>query len=89
MDLYFIDTVLLYKNHVGITDEIITDLFNTSHRVLKEKQLEWLEYNLENSKLNNRKTIVFGHYPIISNGLYANDLEPIYNILMPFFQNTK
>ena len=89
MDLYFIDTVLLYKNHVGITDEIIKDLFNTSHRVLKEKQLEWLEYNLENSKLNNRKIIVFGHYPIISNGLYANDLEPIYNTLMPVFSKYK
>jgi predicted phosphodiesterase len=89
MDLYFIDTVLLYKNHVGITDDIIKDLFNTSHRVLKEQQLEWLDYNLENSKLNNRKTIVFGHYPIISNGLYANDLDPLYDTLMPLFSKYK
>ena len=89
MDLYFIDTVLLYKNHVGITDDIIKDLFNTSHRVLKEQQLEWLDYNLENSKLNNRKTIVFGHYPIVSNGLYANDLDPLYDTLMPLFSKYK
>ena len=41
------------------------------------------------SKLNNKKIIVFGHYPILSNGYYYNDLNPLYKTLIPLFEKYK
>lgn len=84
-DLYFLDTVPLYKGHCYIDDEMITNIHDKKSKQLKKEQLEWLETELEKSETGRRK-IVFGHYPVISNGYYHNDLNPMYKTLMHIFK---
>jgi len=83
-DLFFIDTVQLFPNHCGITSKNMTDIFNCDFPVLENAQLIWLENELINSGSKNK--IVFGHYPIVSNGLYANHMQPLFNKLIPLFK---
>jgi len=89
IDLYYLDTVLLYKGHCFINEDKIKSIFDRSHRELKLEQLTWFEENLKISRSNNKKIIVFGHYPILSNGYYYNDLKPLYKTLMPLFEKYK
>lgn len=83
-DLFFIDTVPLNSNHASITDEIIENAHKNEIKYLVNKQLKWLDKEL--GKSNNKKKIIFGHYPIITNGYYFNKLEPLYNLLYPIFK---
>ena len=89
IDLYYLDTVLLYKGHCFINEDKIKSIFNKSHIELKSEQLSWFEENLKLSKSHNKKILVFGHYPILSNGYYYNDLKPLYKTLMPLFEKYK
>ena len=89
IDLYFLDTVLLYKGFCYINEDRIKSIFDRSHIELKSEQLSWFEENLTLSKSHNRKIVVFGHYPILSNGYYYNDLNPLYKTLMPLFEKYK
>ena len=83
-DLFFIDTVQLYPGHCYINKNIIENAHNKPVSQLINKQLEWL--NNELSKSNNRNKIVFGHYPIISNGAYKDQMQPLYKLLYPIFK---
>lgn len=85
-DLFFLDTVPLYKGHCYINDKMITDIHGTSSSVLKNRQLEWLKDELEKTEKLGRRKIVLGHYPVLSNGFYHNDLKPMYKSLMPIFE---
>ncbi len=87
-DLYFLDTTPLYKGHCYITDKMITSIHGKSINDLKKEQLDWFTSELEKSEKWKRR-IVFGHYPIISNGYYHNDLNPIYKTLIPIFEKYK
>ena len=86
IDMFFLDTVLLYKDHASVSESMITSIHGTSYNELKNNQLKWLQEELEKSKNNGRKKIVFGHYPVISNGLYTNSLQPLYNTLVPILE---
>jgi hypothetical protein len=84
-DLFFIDTVQLYENHCYIGKNNMKRILNEDdYSVLKNKQLGWLNSELEKSTAKNK--IVFGHYPIISNGAYKNLLNPIKQLLLPIFK---
>lgn len=83
LDLFFIDTVQLYREHCRISTQIIENIHNKDIFILQNTQLNWLDYELSKSK--NRK-LVFGHYPIISNGFYKFKLQPIYDLLFPILK---
>ena len=88
VDLLFLDTVL-FNTHFSLTKDKIEKVHNDSVDNLINKQLNWLEDNL---KLNeNKKKIVFGHYPIITNGYYKKKGEDvlIYNYLFDIFKKYK
>lgn len=89
VDLFFLDTILLFKGHCNIFDYNIYKTHNKPYMDLKEEQLNWLENEMEKSKYNGKKIIVFGHYPILTNGFYANEMEPLYNLLIPIFEKYK
>tara|TARA_Y100000992_G_scaffold301544_1_gene272716 strand:- start:1482 stop:2396 length:915 start_codon:yes stop_codon:yes gene_type:complete len=83
-DLFFIDTVQLYPGHCYISKNIIENVHNKPISQLINKQIEWLDNEL--SKSNNKNKIVFGHYPIISNGAYKDEMRPLYKLLYPIFK---
>ena len=83
IDLFFIDTVQLYDGHCGIYKNKIEKIHGDSIDNLAYKQLNWLQSELEKS---NKHKIVFGHYPILSNGYYSSYMEPLYEILYPIFK---
>ena len=79
IDLFFLDTVLFNK-HSGLEKFKIENIHNNSISNLINEELNWFENEL---KLSNKKKIVFGHYPIISNGYYKNkkDTEIFYYLI--------
>jgi len=85
-DLFFLDTVLLYSGHCYISKDIIENVHGESASILKNRQLEWLKDELEKTEKLGRRKIVFGHYPVLSNGFYHNDLNPMYKALIPIFE---
>ena len=84
-DLFFIDTVQIYENHCFIGKAHMKRILNEdNYNVLREKQLSWLNEELEKSTAKNK--IVFGHYPMLSNGIYKAHLDPIKRQLLPIFK---
>lgn len=84
IDLYFLDTVILHPGHCGITRELIQNIYRKNINVLINAQISWFLTELEKDK--NKRKIVFGHYPLISNGVYSSMMQPISNILLPIFK---
>ena len=84
IDLFFLDTMLLYHGHCGITKELIESKHKKNADLLKNEQLNWLDKELNESK--NKRKIIFGHYPMISNGLYYDSLDPLNKLLLPIFK---
>lgn len=84
VDLFVIDTVQLYPEFCGITYNKIQQVHDKTITELIYRQLSWLKTELNNS--NKKYKIVLGHYPIISNGLYLNNIAPLYDILYPIFK---
>ena len=82
-DLFFIDTVQLYPGHCFISKNMIEKIHNKPVKILINEQLQWLDYELS---ISNKNKIVFGHYPIISNGAYHNHMKPLYKLLYPIFK---
>ena len=83
-DLFFIDTVQLYPGHCYISKNIIENVHKKPIYQLINEQIQWLDNEL--SKSNNKNKIVFGHYPIISNGAYKDQMKPLYKLLYPIFK---
>ena len=79
-----IDTVQVLTNHASITTDIIENAHNRKLENTINEQINWLINELEKSK--NKRKIVFGHYPIITNGFYYNRMKPLYDILFPIFK---
>jgi tartrate-resistant acid phosphatase type 5 len=50
-----------------------SDCFRQLDALTRDKQLQWLENSLKSSK--SKWKIVFGHYPIYSNGVHGNTTE--------------
>lgn len=84
VDLFFIDTVQLFPGHCNISKAKIENVYNDCIDNINYNQLKWLNDELSKSK---NKKIVFGHYPVISNGVYKYKLQPIYDILFPILKN--
>lgn len=84
VDLYFLDTVQLYPGHCGITRELLENIHKKKINELIHNQINWFIRELEKDK--NKRKIVFGHYPLISNGAYSYMMNPIANILLPIFK---
>ena len=87
IDLYFLNTVSLYPNHALITNEIIERNHNNRIINIINEQLSWFKYELKKDK--NKRKIVFGHYPILTNGFYYDMMKPLYNLLYPIFKKYK
>ena len=85
IQFWWLDTQILAPNSgPNISRQHIESRHNnTKASVLQEKQINWLEDSLKKSKAIFK--IVFGHYPIYSNGTYNNNSELISHI-MPLFQ---
>ena len=83
-ELFFIDTVQLYKNHCSIGEQHMKRIHNDTYENLENQQLTWLKYELEMSSASNK--IIFGHYPIVTNGLYTYSLEPFKKKLLPILK---
>ena len=88
IDLIFLDTVI-FNTHFSIDKTKIEKVHNDNIDNLINNQLKWLEDNLKLNK--NKKKIVFGHYPIITNGYYKKKGEDvqIYNYLFDLFKKYK
>lgn len=84
-DLFFIDTVQLFPEHCNIGFRKVKRA-NKNSNIFKiiNDQLSWLDSELEKSSIKNK--IVFGHYPIITNGYYYGHMDILYNILFPLFK---
>jgi len=72
IDLYFLDTVQ-FDTHSCLSKELIENVHNNTINNIINKQLTWLDNEMEKNK--EKPKIVFGHYPIISNGLYINHVN--------------
>ena len=83
VDLYFIDTVP-FDTIYWATKEKIEHIHQDNIENIRKQQLEWL--NSELSKNRSKKKIVFGHYPIITNGVYKYTLFPFYNYIIDIFK---
>ena len=85
IDLLFLDTVI-FNTHFSIDKSKIENVHNDNIDNLINKQLNWLEDNLKYNK--NKKKVVFGHYPIITNGYYKKKGEDvlIYDYLFEIFK---
>lgn len=84
IDIFILDTVQLYHDHCGISKYKIQEVHNKHIDNLLYNQLKWLNSSLENS--NKKHKIIFGHYPIITNGIYSNQMNPLYDLLIPIFK---
>ena len=62
----------------------IENVHNKYINDVEKEQIEWLDCELLKSK--DKKKIIFGHYPIISNGLYEKTLEPFFELLFPILK---
>lgn len=89
IDLYFLDTAPLHEGHCNVDNDIFKKVHYKSANKLKLEQIDWLKRELEKSNRLGRKILVFGHYPIISNGVYFFHLVPIYKLLIPIFEKYK
>ena len=83
VDLYFMDTTQ-FGIHDWVPLEKIEKVHNLDYQTLIGDQLEWL--NSEIGKNKNKKKIVFGHYPIITNGRYIQKMKPLYDYLIYTFK---
>lgn len=83
VDLYFLDTVQFNIN-TWVSKEKIESVHELDYQTLIGDQLEWI--NTEMSRNKNKKKIVFGHYPILSNGVYKKKIEPLYQYLIETFK---
>ena len=81
IDLYFLDTVQL--NIDWVNKEKIESIHNKSVENLIDSQISWLDNELKN---NNKKKILFGHYPIITNGVYKDRVFKLYDLLINVFK---
>ena len=86
-DLFFIDTVQLIPEHCNIGINKVMFVHNDHIFNIINKQLIWLDDELDKSSIKNK--IVFGHYPILTNGYYKNRLDKLYNLLYPIFKKHK
>lgn len=85
IDLYFLDTNQF--NLEWVSEDIIKKVHNQKPEVLIEKQISWLENEL--SKNINKKKIVFGHYPMLTNGRYIYQIQKMYDGLIQTFKKYK
>lgn len=81
--LYFLDTIQLYPSE-HVDGQRVKDTHNKPLLKIFEQQLNWLENELISS--NKKHKLVFGHYPIITNGVYYYDFHKLYNRLIPLFE---
>ena len=85
IQFWWLDTQILAPNSgPNISRQHIESRhYNTKASILQERQLDWFENSLKKSDALCK--IVFGHYPIFSNGSYDNNSELISHIL-PLFK---
>ena len=79
VNLYFLDTVQ-FNSHSCLSKDYIENIHSDNINSLINKQLNWLDTDMTINK--NKNKIVFGHYPIITNGLYKYEVGSIYNKLI-------
>lgn len=86
-ELFFIDTVPLYENHCGIQHSDMRRIHDKTYFQLQMAQLYWLENHLSESTAKNK--IVFGHYPIITNGFYKERMDQLKETLFEIFKENE
>ena len=86
IDLYFIDTTQFYISNL-VNKEKIENVHNNLINNLTYNQLNWLESEFK--KDLHKPKIIIGHYPILTNGLYYNKMDKLYNLLIYLFRKYK
>jgi tartrate-resistant acid phosphatase type 5 len=83
VDLYFMDTILFDIDEL-VPIEKIEEVHNDTIHNITLKQLKWFVNEL---KINTEKPkIVFGHYPIMTNGFYYERMNVLYSLLIDIFE---
>ena len=82
IDLYFLDTNQF--NLEWAPEEILKKVHNLDSETLIKNQLNWLETEFNKDKSKNK--LVFGHYPIITNGRYFDKMQKLYDDLIEIFK---
>lgn len=82
IDLYFLDTNQFALEWVS--EEILHQNHNLFSNDLIKNQLNWLENEFK--KNINKRKILIGHYPILTNGYYIDKMDKLYDALINLFQ---
>ena len=82
IDLYFLDTVQ-FNIHNWVTKRQIESAHNLDYKILIENQIDWLDFELSKNPKKNK--ILFGHYPIITNGFYHDKVGKLHDYLIDIF----
>lgn len=85
VNLYFLDTNQF--NLDWVKEDELQRVHNLDSETLIKNQVKWLENELE--KDLDKKKIIFGHYPIITNGWYVDRMDKLYNSLIETFKKYK
>ena len=83
IDLYFLDTNQ-FLIHDWVSEEKIEEVHQIDVTTLIYNQIDWLDNEMKKNK--NKNKIVFGHYPLISNGVYKTKMEKLYDYLYECFK---
>lgn len=68
IDFFFLDTSILQPNYSNLDYNIVKSKTDRDPIEIKNDMINWLKDELEKS---NNKTIIIGHYPMISYGMYG------------------
>ena len=83
VDLYFMDTILFDIDEL-VPIEKIEEVHNDTIHNITLKQLKWFVHELK--KEINKPKIVFGHYPIVTNGFYHKRMDVLYSLFIDIFE---
>lgn len=82
IDTFDIAMIESYKNSISMGMNVV-HFHSIQHALKQDSQLKWLEHVLKSSR--SKWKIVFGHYPIFSNGCHGNTDELV-DVLLPLFK---
>ena len=68
IDFFFIDTSIMQPNYSNIDYNIVKSKTDIDPTIIKNKMITWLKEELQKT---NNKSIIIGHYPMISYGMYG------------------
>tara|TARA_B100000886_G_scaffold23096_2_gene14619 strand:- start:6243 stop:7160 length:918 start_codon:yes stop_codon:yes gene_type:complete len=83
IDLYFLDTSQ-FNIHTWVPKDKTEKVHNLKIEQLIKNQIDWLDREM--SKNREKKKLVFGHYPIVTNGVYKYSVKDMEKYFYDIFK---